>query len=301
MLPAGATRGPTRVTYRWAFSPRAGFAQQRRRLELMARLLGPPRGTTVTEVELGGVACERVAPRGAGGDVLLYLHGGGHVVGSPRTHRGLAGRLAKATDATAVVAGYRLAPEHPAPAALEDVRSVYEALLSCGVAPGRIAVAGDSAGGNLALALALALRDAGRPLPAALGLICPTVDLRPDVAGTRRVSRREVVLTAGLIRAWVSAYLSGGADASDPLISPLLGDLGGLPPIVLHSCGDDPLAADAAAFEHRARAAGVEVEHRCIAGAWHDIHGQAHLVSGIGDPVGELGRALRARLSGDGR
>lgn len=298
MLTLALQRGPTRVAYRWAFSPRPGFPGQRRRLERLGVAVGPPRGTRVADRVLGGVACEELVPPG-GGDAgtLLFLHGGGHVVGSPRTHRGLAARVARAAGATAVVPDYRLAPEHPAPAAIDDVRAVCKELLAGDASGGRIAVAGDSAGANLALALALGLRDDGRPLPAALGLISPAVDLRPDVAGTRRVSGGEAVLTAGLLRAWVSAYLSGGASAEDPLISPLLADLAGLPPIVMHTCGDDPLAPDAAAFEQAARAAGVRVEHRRIEDAWHDIHGQAHLVSGIGDPVGDLGRALRARLA----
>lgn len=293
MLPAGLVRGLTRVSSRWSLSPRITVARQRRRSDALFRLPGAPRGTELTTVERGGVPGETLVPPGADRDtVLLYLHGGGYVVGSARAYHGLTGPLAAAMGARAVVPDYRLAPEHPAPAALEDARAVYESLLADGVATDRLVVAGDSAGGNLALVLALALRDAGRPLPAALGLICPWTDVRPEIDRTRPPAPREPILTRGLTSLWAGFYLSGGASAADPLISPVLGDLAGLPPIVLHSCGDDLIASDATALERRAREAGTPVEHTRLAGLWHDVHLTAWMIRGIGDPVSDLGRAL---------
>jgi epsilon-lactone hydrolase len=301
VLPPAVLRPGVRVAGRWIFSPRASWPTRRERADLVLAIPGAPRGTRIERALCGGVGGERLIPPGVdpAGGTLLYLHGGGYAVGSPRAYRGLAARLARAVGIRAVVPDYRLAPEHPHPAAVEDTVSAYEALLEEGVDPGRIVVAGDSAGGGLALALALSLRDAGRPLPAVLGPICPWVDLRPDSIGPGRdPAPREPILTRGVVRAFARAYLSGGASPDDPLVSPVLADLHGLPPIVLHSCGDDLLARDARALEQAATAAGLAVEHRSLPDLWHDAHFQAWAMSGVGDPVGELGESLRARLRG---
>jgi acetyl esterase/lipase len=257
---------------------------------------GPPRGTTVEEITLGGVRALRLTPPATGDGVLLYFHGGGYAVGAPETHRGFIGRVAQALGAHALAPAYRLAPEHPYPAALEDARAFYDALLAEGTPASRVVVAGDSAGGDLTLALAMSLRDAGAPLPAALGLICPWLDPWADLARSRRPAPREPILNPGLMNAYALAYL-GDHDVSDPGVTLLSRDLGGLPPIVLHSCGDDLVAADARALAQRAAEAGAELEHREYEGLWHDVHLQAYLLSGIGDPVGELAASLRAHLA----
>lgn len=295
MLATELVRANLTVAARWMYSPRASWPQRRSRTDRVMRFPGAPRGTRVEQVELGGVPCERLAPAGAAPDGgLLYLHGGGFATGSPRGYRGAAARLAAAVGLTAVVPAYRLAPEHPHPAAWDDTAAVYAALAERG---GPIAVAGDSAGGGLAIALALALRDAGRPLPAVIGAICPWADLRPDVSGTRPAAPREPVLSRGLLRAFASAYLTASSSADDPLVSPVLADLGGLPPIVVHSCSDDLLAPDAQALAARAAATGARLEHRIWDGLWHDVHMSAWALPGIGDPLGELGASMRAQLS----
>lgn len=296
VLSVALARATIGLASRWTLGPGTTFAQQRARTDLLFRLPGAPRGWRAERSAFAGVPCDVLTPPGHPGDgvTLLYLHGGGYVVGSAGAYRGLAGRLGAALGARVVIPDYRLAPEHPAPAALGDSRGVYAAVLAKGAA--RVVVAGDSAGGGLALALAMALRDAGRPAPAALGLICPWVDVRPELTGTRPPAPREPLLNRRITRAWAQAYVSGGAAADDPRVSPLLGDLRGLPPIVVHSCADDLIAGDSRALEARARAVGAPLTHTVLDGLWHDVHLSAWMIRGIGDPVGDLGRALAAQL-----
>lgn len=297
-LPPALLRPQMRVFARWAFSPRVSWDVQRRRVELGTRIPGPPRGTQVSAGELGGVPMEDVRPPGADlSRVLLYLHGGGYVVESARCVRALAARFASAAGARACVLDYRLAPEHPYPAGAQDARAAWDALIAEGVDPARVAVAGDSAGGGLTLALALDLRDDGRPLPAVLGLVCPWLDLTPGAAAGRAPAPREPILTEGLLARFTRAYLANGHDRTDPRVSPVHADLRGLPPVVVHSAADDLLAGDAAAFERRAREAGVDVEHRRYEGLWHDFHVSAPFLAGPGRHApAEFGAALRARL-----
>ncbi|HEY1687766.1 MAG TPA: alpha/beta hydrolase [Solirubrobacteraceae bacterium] len=248
---------------------------------------------------LGTVMCEELRFRNGGEDpVLLYLHGGGYVVGSPRAYRTLAGTIVKVFGGRALVVDYRLAPEHPHPAALEDVQAVWFALTEGeGVPPQRIVVAGDSAGGGLALALSLSLRDAGSPQPAALGLISPWTDLVPDLAGARPAAPGEVLLTPELARRFASAYLAGGTEAEHPYVSPLYAELTGLPPLVVHTGERELIRADGERLVKRAHAAGVVVSHEQLSGLWHDSHLSAALLSGpaAGAPA-RMAATLRAHL-----
>jgi acetyl esterase/lipase len=274
---------------------RLPIASQRRRGELAGLLLGGKRGTRVETVSLGGVRAERVTPPGAApGRALLFLHGGGYCVGSPRTHHRLVAALAGQARTVAYVPDYRLAPEHPHPAALEDALASCRAL-AAQIAPGRIAVAGDSAGGGLALALAMALRDAGDPAPAAIGLICPWLDLGPDASGTRPPAPGEPLLSRATLTAWARAYVGSG-DVLDPMISPLRGDLTGLPPLLVDWAGDDLLAPDAQRLDALAREAGAAIESRCLDGLWHDAHMLAGLLPTARSAVAGLGMSLRMRL-----
>lgn len=292
-IPADVLRPALRPPMRWALSPRADFPTMRRRVGMMMMVPGAPLGTRIEPTTLGGVPCERMRPRDAHGDLhLLYFHGGGYAIGSARAMRALTGRLAAALRAEATSADYRLAPEHPYPAAIDDARAVWDAL-TAEVDAGQIVVAGDSAGGGLSLALAVALREEGRPLPAALGLICPWVDLTDATAAGRRTSPRDPVLSAGFLEKCRRAYV-GTADASDPLISPGLADLAGLPPMVIHTGDDDTISDDGCRLADRARAAGVEVRHERLPGLWHDPHLTAAVSGGqAGRCIADLGAALR--------
>ena len=297
-LPPAALRPGMSLVGRWALSPRIGWVAMRRRVDAVGRFPGPPRGTEITPRVIGGVPCEELRTPGAADDArMLYLHGGGYVVGSPRSHRSLIGRMAAGFGAPALAVDYRLSPEHPHPAALQDVRAVWDALTGAGLSADRIAVAGDSAGGGLALALALSLRDDGRALPGAIGLISPWLDLAADTGAARAPAPHDVLLNRGLLRAFAGAHLAGGASPHDPLVSPLHADLAGLPPLVVHTTDAELIRADGRALAGRARAAGVPVTCEELPGLWHDAHMTAALLAepGGGAPLRMAG-ALRAHV-----
>ncbi|MGH2955707.1 MAG: alpha/beta hydrolase fold domain-containing protein [Solirubrobacterales bacterium] len=271
---------------------------QRRWLETVARLTRVAEGTEVTAEELGGVPAERVAPPGAERDrAVLYLHGGAYVLGSPRTHRGLASQIAAAAGAPVHVLDYRLAPEHPYPAAVEDAIAAYRALLESGLEPGRIAIIGDSAGGGLAAALAIRLREAGEPQPAGLVMIGGWFDLTCSGPSTRFNARRD----AGLARPWTVAcgdLYRAGRDPELPELSPIHADLGGLPPIYIQVGTDDILLSDSEELAERARTAGVEVALRRFEGMWHDFQPGAGMLREADQAVSEIGRALQSIWAG---
>ncbi|MGL5443235.1 alpha/beta hydrolase [Mycobacteroides stephanolepidis] len=202
---------------------------------------------------------------------LLYLHGGGYVTGSPRTHRALAGRLAQRLRADTYVPEYRLAPEHPYPAAAADAVAAYQALVEIGWPPERIIIAGDSAGAALSMAVAIAARDCGIPMPAAVGLICPAVDLTDRGCHTLRAKSRDSILTKSMIQRFVDAY-APGERSCEPAASPLRASLAGLPPIVIDAAQYDLLVDEARLLSVRAREAGLSVDYREHPRLWHDFH-----------------------------
>jgi cation diffusion facilitator CzcD-associated flavoprotein CzcO/acetyl esterase/lipase len=220
--------------------------------------LPTPKGVRYTDAVVGGVPGEWVeASNGAVADTtLLYLHGGGFVGCSPRTHRSLTAALAL-HGLRVFVPDYRLAPEHPFPAAPHDAQAVWRALRSA--TPGRLVLAGDSAGGNLALGLMLALRDAGEALPDAAVLFSPATDMTGGSPSLLGNSERDAMFRGDKLENLAHAYLAG-ADGAQPLASPLLGDLHGLPPLMFHVGENESLRDDSIRFAQKARAAGVVVE-----------------------------------------
>jgi epsilon-lactone hydrolase len=237
------------------------------------RLLGSPvPGLVVAERTSGSPPADRVgfgewlaaAPR-----VILHLHGGGYFMGSSVTHRGFGAALARVSGAVVVLPDYRLVPEHPYPAALDDAEAVARWLTeTCGVDPARLAVTGDSAGGGLAAALLVRLRDRGAALPACYVGMSPWLDL----AGTG-----QSVIDLDGIDPWIPAamlplparFYAGELELDDPQISPLYADLSGLPPSLLFVGGDEILLDDAVRFTARARAAGVAADCGVYPGLWH--------------------------------
>ncbi len=189
---------------------------------------------------------------------IYYLHGGGYVIGSINTHRALIARLSAASGARAFAINYRLAPEHPFPAAVEDAVSAYRWLLEQGVDPATIVIAGDSAGGGLTVATLVALRDAGVPLPAAAVCLSPWTDMEGigESAKTRKAADPMIDPEGGLAQAQL--YL-GGADPRTPLAAPLYADLRGLPPMLIHVGDAEVLLDDSTRLAERAKAAGVDV------------------------------------------
>lgn len=296
-LPPDVVRASLRPLARWLLSPRISWETSRKRLELATLVPPPPRGTRTVPGSWGGVPGFDARPAGADDRrVLLYLHGGGYCTGTAKAYRGYAARIAAAAGARTVVLEYRMADEHRFPAAVDDALAAYRALLDEGVDPTKLVVAGDSAGGGLSLALAQRIRTDGLPQPAALGLICPWLDLTPEATGGRPDAPREPLLSRSRIGRFAASYL-GDADPRDPLASPMFADLDGLPPFVVQVAGDDFLAPDGRAIAQRGRDAGLAVDEREFAGLWHDFHLISPLLAGEGaQALPAMGAALRRHM-----
>lgn len=229
-----------------------------------------PEGTRVSETVLGGVPALDVAvpAADADADVLLYLHGGGYAIGTAHTGVPLTAALAARAGLRAVSLDYRLAPEHLFPAAVDDALAAYRALLD-DTDPARVVLAGDSAGGGLALATLLAAGDAGLPLPAGVVTFSGWFDLTLSGASLTGKESVDPVFDAADIREYVDVYLADGADARSPLASPLLGDLRGLPPLLLQVGSHEVLLDDSTGLAARAAAADVEVTLEVYPGSAH--------------------------------
>ncbi|NKF21860.1 alpha/beta hydrolase [Solimonas marina] len=283
-----------------ALQPRVPVAVQRA-LSAAALCATPlPRGAAREWQNLGGVRCERLRRRDARPRrCILYLHGGGYVIGSPATHRTVTVRLALQTDADVIVPDYRLAPEHPYPAALDDALQVWRALRDGGRSADDIIVAGDSAGGGLALSLVLALRDRGEALPTAVATISPWVDLALTGDSVQARAARDPLITPACGTHW-SALYRGAARADDPGCSPLYAGLAGLPPLLVHVGSEEVIYDDAQRLVAKARAAGVAVTLREYPGLWHDFHLQAGLLPEAGVAVAEIATFCRVSWNDEG-
>ena len=230
-----------------------------------------------SRVSAGGVTAEWVtAEKATGNRVVLYFHGGGYIIGSPRTHRPMLAELSQSSAARVLALDYRLAPEHPFPAAVEDALAAYHWLLNEGYDPARIAVAGDSAGGGLTVAMMVQARYVGLPMPAAAVCVSPWVDM--EGLGESMETRAEVdpmVMKEGLLLS-AKTYL-GGSDPRAPLAAPLYADLRGLPPILIQVGDAEVLLDDSTRLAGVAREAGVEVQMK----VWDDMIHVWHLFAPI--------------------
>lgn len=243
----------------------------------------------IEQIKLDGVPTERLSRAGAAdAKAILYLHGGGWVGGSPLTHRALTWRLADQTGAPVYAIDYRLAPEHPYPAGLEDCVTAYRALLAQGIAPGDIVVGGDSAGGNLTLALALKLKSLGVPEPAALVCLSPATNLAQGTPSHHSNARVDAMFDARTFET-IGRYYFPGGDGNDPFISPLRGDVSGLPPTLFHASGAEMLRDDSVLMAQKMRDAGVKTEIE----VWPKV---PHVWQVMADMLPE-GRAAVAKIS----
>lgn len=251
---------------------RAGF-------EKLARVVGGNTPASVRQVDAGGVPSELVSADGASNDtVTLYLHGGGYVIGSPRTHREFARRLSSASAAQVLVIDYRLAPENPFPAPAEDAVTAYRWLLDEGYAPNRMSIAGDSAGGGLTAATLVSIRDQGLPLPACGVCLSPWVDMEGSGDSmTTRADRDPMVQKEGLV-SMAGVYLAD-ADPRSPLAAPMYANLDGLPPLLIQVGASETLFDDAVRLDEKARAAGVETTFE----EWDDMIHVWHIFAPILD------------------
>lgn len=258
-----------------------------------------PRGTRHDRIAVAGVPVERVMPRqGDTNGTLIYLHGGGYALSSAKGYRGLVAHLATAAGMKALIPDYSRAPEVQYPVALEQMVAVYSRLLENGLDPKTTVIVGDSAGGGLTLALAMALRDRGIAAPAALGLICPWADLAVDIDGLRPVRRDPLILPS--MTAEFAPHYVGIHDPRLPGISPVYGDLTGLPPIVMQTACDDPIAIDADKIEAAFRANGTgSLDHRRFENSWHVFHLQVSLLAEAREAVADLGSKLNTYIHTD--
>ncbi|HZU70330.1 MAG TPA: alpha/beta hydrolase [Ktedonobacteraceae bacterium] len=227
--------------------------------------------------------------------VILYLHGGAFVLGSVNTHRSLAVDLSRVSHARVLLFDYRLAPEYPFPAALEDAMCAYRWLLARGISHRHVAVAGDSAGGGLTVALLLAARDTGLPMPAAAICLSPFVDLALAGESIKTKARVDVMVQANLMPYAVEAYL-GKADPLTPLASPLYADLHGLPPLLIQVGTDEVLYDDATRLAERARAAGVDVTLEVWDGMFHTWQAWGWLLPEAKRSIDHIGKFVRMHI-----
>jgi epsilon-lactone hydrolase len=305
VVPPAFVRLGARLVSRRVHNPRLPWEVQRRRLD---KLMGPwplPRGTSVTKTALNGIPVEvvtvgRARPRtrsggdgqttspasGAAAVTVVHFHGGGYCVGSPAEARDWAAHLSARAGCRVVLPGYRLAPEHPFPAAVDDARAVVSAVLG-EAAPGTVVVSGDSAGGGLALGAALALPGTGNATRlAGCILLSPWLDLTVDRAAVPELVRRDVLLSPAWLEACAEAY-APAADRAQPMVSPLRASLGGLPPLLIQSGTDDLVAPDAGNLAVRAAAAGVDVTYSRWPGLWHDFALQPDITAAAGSALAQ--------------
>ncbi|KAB8364862.1 hypothetical protein FH972_024723 [Carpinus fangiana] len=226
-------------------------------------------GVSYEDVVAGGRPALWATPPGPNvHGVIMYFHGGGFSVGSPNSHRKVAGHLSKASNSYALILDYRLAPEHPYPAALDDTTAAYRWLLERGFKPSQIATAGDSAGGNLATSTVLRLRQEGVPLPAAIISFSPWYNLKNDFGTMTSNDARDMLVHRHQLDDMAATYV-GKHSLVDPLTNPLYADLTGLPPIYIAVGSDETLEDDGVIFADKARKAGVTVEFERADGQQH--------------------------------
>jgi acetyl esterase/lipase len=274
----------------------ATIQDKRAGMETMAAGAPLPEGTVVEAVDAGGVPAEWVSDGSSSGDgVVLYLHGGGYCIGSMATHRAMAARFAAAGRARVLNVDYRLAPEHPHPAAVDDAVAAYRWLLGTGVAPEQVVIGGDSAGGGLVLAALVALRDGGDPLPAGGFCLSPWVDL--ECAGETFDTKADVdpMCSREGLGEMAAAY-AGGHDLRSPLVSPLHADLTGLPPLLIHVGTAETLLDDSVRLAERARAAGVEVHLEAWDDLVHVFQAFAPMVPEAVEAIDGIGTFVQERL-----
>ncbi|MCF7807048.1 MAG: alpha/beta hydrolase [Candidatus Marinimicrobia bacterium] len=239
---------------------------------------------------------EWIIPAGVSTEAtILFFHGGAYNSGSIHTHRSLVVNIAHASNARGLNVDYRLAPEYPFPAALEDARAAYDWLLEQGLEPGKIAIAGDSAGGGLTMALLLDLRDSGKPLPAAAVCLSPWLDLTCSGDTWTSNAGKDLLLDPGSIRDSARVYL-GDIDPRTPLASPLFGELAGLPPLLIQVGSSEYLLSDSVSLAEKARDSGLDVTLEVYEGMQHEWHFAANIMPEGRAAIDAIGEFIQAQL-----
>lgn len=294
-LLAAIFRATLRALMKPMFHPRVPTSLLRAGMRTLTTTTLRAAGIDIQPISLNNVPAEAASPDQPGDSAVLYLHGGAYCVGSPATHRAITSHLARSSGATVFAIDYRLAPEHPFPAASDDALSAYYWLLENGYAPERVFIAGDSAGGGLALATALQIRDQGLPAPGGLMLLSPWADLS--------LSRRddpqqpdEVMLSWATLEHAAAIY--AGEQRRHPLISPLEADLDGLPPTLIIVGTDEILLGDSEALYKKMASAGTPVRLSVYQNMWHVFPVQAGALSTANAAIAEMAAWIRDQTTG---
>lgn len=273
----------------------ASVAERRAILDERVRSLPALPGVQVEPVTVGGAPAEWVSVDGIAADrVILFLHGGGYVAGSAAGSRDFVARLCRAAGARALSLDYRLAPEAPFPAGIQDAAAAYRWLLGQGVAVERCAIVGPSAGGGLAAAALLTLRDAGDPLPACGVCLCPFADLT-CTGGSYQTNAGQDVIAPETLRSFCDLYLQG-ADPRQPLASPVFADLSGLPPLLIQAGTIETLLDDARALAAQAKACGVEAIYEEWEGMFHGWQSMAAILPEGVQAIERVGDFIRHHI-----
>ncbi|HEX6453713.1 MAG TPA: alpha/beta hydrolase [Trebonia sp.] len=260
-------------------------------------LTAEPRGVDYLETEAGGLPAMWAVPKGASTDrVLLCIHGGGFLGGSVYTHRKMFGHLAKAAGARALLVSYHLLPEGVFPVPADDVINAYRWLLDQGIAPDRVAFAGDSVGGWLAVIVQLRAREQGLPLPAAGLLLSPSVDMETSGESYETNRDSDPFFKPEVVRGIIRNFLGEGTDLRDPRVNPLYADLSGLGPLYIQAGGAETLVDDARLLESHARKAGLDVRLDVYPGMLHTFQMAAGRAPEADDAIRELAGWVRPQL-----
>lgn len=277
----------------------ASLEEMRAVMEYTAKLFSVPEGVEIRPVDADGVSAEWLMPAAASGNAtLLYLHGGGYALGSIKSHRHMAAQIAQASGVRALIIEYRLAPEHPFPAGIEDAVRAYHWLRAEGVAPSDIVISGDSAGGGLTMATLFSLKKEGAEMPAGAALISPWVDLEGTGESMKTKKAEDPMVSAEGLSA-LTKYYVGERDPQTPLASPLYGDFAGLPPLLIQVGSAEVLLDDSTRLAEKATQAGVEV----TLDVWEDmIHVWQYYAERIPegrDAIAQIAKFIQHRVGVD--
>ena len=278
----------------------ADVKETRQRLDKLSRLLKRAFRVRVEETTVNGLKAEWLKPKGVPeGKVLLYLHGGAYVLCSCRTHRQLVSHIARAAGINALVPEYRLAPENPFPAAIDDAVGVYRSLLAEGTSPNDIFIAGDSAGGGLTVATLLELRHAGDPMPAAAVLLSPFLDITASGESATSRAAADPWFRADEMDVVARYYCPDEQDLQNPLISPVFANVAGLPPTLIQVGDDEILLSDSTRFAEKMKSAGCEVELEVWPEMWHVFQLFIGKMPESRRAINKIGEYLRAKADSD--
>lgn len=264
-----------------------------------SKMLGEvSKNITVEKINMEGIQAEWLIPFSSSArseKVILYLHGGGYVTGSIEDHRMMCGLLANATGVKVLIPEYRLAPEHPFPAALDDALKVYQWLLDQGYSSANMIIAGDSAGGGLSVATVLALKEKSGSLPAAVVCLSPWADLALTGQSHTTKAKAEAILNKDVLREWALCY-TDESNLTNPLVSPVHGDFHGFPPLLIQVGSEEILLDDSTLLAEKARSAGVDVTLKIWDGMWHVWQALGDLIPENKKTFEEIGQFVQGQF-----